>query len=109
MPIQQQPILFNNSGLDFDISDRFKVPGNSNLILNDIISFVNGEAGARVNMKGNESVHDAGVGVTYIGQVNYVEMKSVIWFIQGTGGRNSIISLNIETIQLLQYYLMNLF
>lgn len=99
MPQYKQVILFNNSGLDSDTSNRFKVPGNSDMILNDIISFIEGEAGARVNAKGNELVYDAGTGYTFVGQVIDIERRSVIWLLHHNAGNHSIVSINVETDQ----------
>lgn len=92
---QQQTILFNNSGLDSDTSSRFIVPGNSDYILNDIISF-EGNQGARTNIKGNALTQSIGPTYTAIGWVEDIERNSIILFLHDTGNNHRIISLSLN-------------
>ncbi len=96
MPINKEVILFNSSGLDSDTAKRFKVPGNSDVILNDIVSYIEGQAGARINVKGNNSVYTAADNSTFIGKVNDIERSGIIVFIHNTSGNHSIARLNLN-------------
>jgi len=96
MPINKHKILLVESGLDSDVSSRFKPMGDSDEILNDIISFVDGKVGARTNKKGNEIIYTAANGCSFIGKVQDVKRQSVIIFVHKDDGNHSIISLNTK-------------
>lgn len=90
---EQQAILFNNGGLDSDTADRFKAPGNSDYILNDIISF-DGDQGSRVNVKGTALAATLGTKYTPVGRVEDIERNSVIIFLHSNDSQHRIISVN---------------
>jgi len=100
----KQVILLNNSGLDSDTSPRFKVPGNSDFILNDVISFEDNQ-GARTNIKGNVLIDDLGSTFTCIGEVEDIERNSIILFMYESTGNHAIISVNVSTNEITEILL----
>jgi hypothetical protein len=72
------------------------VPGNSDFILNDVVSFEDNQ-GARTNIKGNVLISDLGGTHTCIGEIEDVERNSLIYFMHESGTLHTIVSLNVST------------
>lgn len=98
MPINKQEIFFNESGLNTDITDRLKPMGTSDEILNEIVSFIDGQVGARTNVKGNRLINNFGDNYTAIGWTKDIERNAVIVFLHNTSAvMHRIASINIST------------